>query len=133
MKWLPALFKSKAPTIERQNYEVQIRQAEALTSLAKGVNSIAAFLSSGALAQVLGQYSRSQIAKDIFGGLAAHGGRDALDARFIKQNATEIIAAIEAVFDKAAEKAQAVAKGETFDPELKDAEKDYLKWKSENS
>ena len=132
MNWLPKLFKSTTPTIvQEKNYEIQVQQTQALSVIADSLKNLSTFLSGEGATRLLGEYAKSQIVKDIFGGLAAHDGRNALDARFIKQNATDVIHAIEAVFDKARERGEAKTKGEV-DPELHDAESDYLKWKDNN-
>jgi len=106
---------SKNLTIEQKNQEVAIRQTEALTSLAKGVNDIATFLTSGGLTEILSGYARSQAVKDILGGLAARDGRQSLDARVLKQNAIEITHAVEAVFRKYQE---VLTDKELRDPEI---------------
>ncbi len=131
MSWLPQIFKSSAPVVQ-SGREVEIAQTKAVQELASGVTQIAEFLSGGGLSKVLGEYSKSQIAKDILGGLAAHSGREALDARFIQQNALEIIHTIESVFDKAKERGEALARGEVRDSELKNAESEFLEWKDVN-
>lgn len=111
---------------EHEKHEIAVKQTEALQTLAQAVQTISQFLSTGGLTAVLSGYARSQAVKDILGGLAAHDGRNALDARVLGQNAIEIVEQVEKVFDKYAERlAQA-----NRDPEIKDAESDYLKWRS---
>lgn len=127
----PEVIECSAPSVAEAR-EVVVAQTKAVQELAKGVTQIAEFLSGGGLSKVLGEYSKSQIAKDILGGLASHEGRAALDARFIQQNALEIIHTIESVFDKAKERGEALARGEVRDSELKDAEAEFLKWKDVN-
>ena len=51
-----------------------------------------------------------------------------LDSRTMGQNALEIVKIIETIFDKAKEKEEALARGEKFDPELKNAESDFEQW-----
>lgn len=114
---------------EPRDLAVQEKNAEALTLLAKGVNEIASFVTGGGLVQLLSGYARSQSVKDILGGLAAHSGRQALDARVLRQNALEIVTAIEKVFEAYEGK---LKDKEVTDPEIKDAEADYLKWKEQN-
>lgn len=127
MKFLPSLFKKKEVLVAKEN-EVAVAQTQALDKLASSVCSIAEFLNNGGLQKTLGEYAKAQIAKDIMGGLAAHDGRNALDARFIKQNAVEIIHTIEAVFDKAKERADEKRRGVERDREVHDAESEFKKW-----
>lgn len=108
--------------------EIALKQTEALTSLAQGVNAIANFLTNGGLGEILSGYARSQSVKDILGGLAAHDGRGSLDARVLGQNAIEIVHAVEAVFEKYQEKLAAKARGEVRDSELHDNEKAFVEW-----
>lgn len=106
-------------------HELQIKQAQALTTLAEGVSSIAAFLTGGGLPSLLSGYARSQAVKDILGGLASHDGRNALDARTMGQNALEIVAQVETVFAKYEEK---LKDKEKRDPELYDIEVNFKDW-----
>lgn len=92
--------KSELSLVETTKHELEVRQTEAIEVLGAGIQQIANFLVGGGLAEMLSGYARSQSVKDILGGLASHGGRAALDARFIKQNALEITEAVEAVFRK---------------------------------
>lgn len=120
--------KRKELVVEREKTEVQIKQAQALTTLAEGVRDIATFLNGGGLSSLLSQHARSQIAQGILGGLASHDGRDALDARTMGQNALEINYLIEALFSKAEEKQRQKEKAEPTDPELHNAEADFEQW-----
>lgn len=129
---LPFLKKkdTSPAVVDSVSYELQKQQTQALTTLAESTKAIASFLSSGGLTSLVSDYSKSQIAKSILGGLASHAGRDALDARTMGQNALEIVKVIEAVFDKAKEKQEALARGEQFDPEIKNAEAEFEQWRS---
>lgn len=119
----------KQQEIVTQN-EVQTKQTEALIVLGNAVQSIANFLTSGGLTNVLSGYARSQAVKDILGGLATHDGRDSLDGRVLKQNALEIVTAVEAVFEKYQEKLSAKGKE---DPEIKDSQlTEFEEWKKKN-
>lgn len=100
---------------EKNNRE--IRQTEALATLAKAATDIANFLTSGGVSTLLSNYAKTQIAKDILGGLAAHDGRKALDAQTIKQNAIEIATIVEQTFSQLKEKTAAVNR----DPEVHEA------------
>lgn len=85
---------------EVQSHEIQLKQTQALTALAEGVNALAAFVTGGGLSQLLSGYARTQSVQAILGGLASHDGRNSLDARVLGQNAIEIVEQIEKVFDK---------------------------------
>lgn len=89
---------------EQQNHDLILQQAQALTVLATATKQISDFLVGGGLSAMLSGYARSQAVKDILGGLAAHDGRNSLDARVLGQNALEITEAVEAVFKKYAER-----------------------------
>lgn len=108
-----------------QKNEIEVKQTEALTTLAEGVKALATFVSGGGLQALLNGYAKSQAVKDILGGLAAHDGRNALDARVLGQNAIDIVHQIEAVFDKYAE---SLASKAERDPEVKDGENEFKKW-----
>jgi hypothetical protein len=112
--------------------EVAIAQTQALTSLATSFNAIAVFITNGGLAEVLNEVAKSKAAGDILGGLAAHDGRNSLDARVLKQNALEITHAIEHAHDKFAEIAAAKKRGEERDPDIHDAEADLKRWEERN-
>lgn len=101
------------------------KETEALTVLANSMNAIANFVTQGGLTQVLSGYARSQAVKEILGGLAAHDGREALDARVLKQNAVEIVQQVEAVFDKYKEK---VMDKTPQDPDIHDGEAQFKAW-----
>lgn len=118
-------------TVAKGSTDILVQQTEALTTLAEGVKAIAGFLQGGGLAQILSGYARSQAVKDILGGLATHDGRNALDARVLQQNATEIVAQVEAVFAKYQEKLEEGAAGEERDPEVKDSENAFKIWLDE--
>jgi hypothetical protein len=92
--------KSLATPVEVTKHEIEVQQTKALTSLAEGVNAIAAFITGGGMSELLSGYARTQAVQSILGGLASHDGRNALDARVLGQNAVEIVEQIEKVFDK---------------------------------
>ncbi|OQB10454.1 MAG: hypothetical protein BWY21_00375 [Parcubacteria group bacterium ADurb.Bin216] len=114
--------------VVKEQHALQVRQTEALTTLAEGVKAIAEFLSGGGLNAVLSGYARSQAVQSILGGLATNSGRNALDARVLGQNAIEIVEQVEAVFGKYKERLE---EREQRDPELKDGESDFNKWLKE--
>lgn len=111
--------------IAKEKHEIEIKRTEALESIGAALQGISTFLTGGGLASLLSGYARSQSVKDILGGLAAHDGRNALDARVLGQNAVEIVEQVEKVFAKYEERL--AEKGR--DPEIKDAESDYTKWR----
>lgn len=115
--------------VAQTSNELQVKQTEALTVLAAGVQTIATFLTNGGLTSLLSGYARSQAVKDILGGLATHDGRNALDARVLGQNAVEIVHAVEAVFEKYQER---LSSKEVRDPEVHDAEKDLKEWQEKH-
>lgn len=115
-----ALISSNRQELElpgESKHELTVRNIEALEDLADGVCAISNFICNGGLTQVLSGYARTQAVKDILGGLAAHDGRKALDARVLPQNALEIVEQVEAVFRKYTERAQESNR----DPEIKRA------------
>ena len=134
MKWLPTLFKT-LPIARQDENEVTIReeQTKALASISQSLGALSNFISGGGLSSLLNGYAKSQAVKEILGGLAAHDGRNALDARVLTQNALEITTQIEKVFDKYHETLKAKASGEVRDSHIHDAEAAYLKWKVKES
>lgn len=106
----------EASIIESKSHELQLKQTEALTSLAESVKVLTDFLAKGGLQHTLSGLARANIAQGILGGLAAKDGRDSLDARVIKQNALEITEIIDQVFDKVGER----LKDKNRDPEIKE-------------
>lgn len=120
------LSRRQEKPLEVNELSLKIRETEALETLAEGVNTIATFLSSGGLGGALSLYARSQSIQSILGGLAAHGGRDALDARTMGQDALEITEKIEKVFDKLQERLENKMKR---DPDIHNSESDYQEWK----
>jgi hypothetical protein len=132
MKWLPSLRrKSEIAEIRTENEKaIQIQQTKDLHTLASSVQSIANFLCDGSLTTVLSGYARSQAVKEILGGLAAHDGRNALDARVLGQNAIEIVSQVEKVFAKYQETIDAKNKGEQRDEEVKDGESAFKHWQN---
>ena len=111
--------------LKERELALKEKETEALTVLASSVNALASFVTQGGLTQVLSGYARSQAVKEILGGLAAHDGRDALDARVLKQNAVEIVSQVEAVFDKYKEK---VMDKSPQDPDIHDGEATFKAW-----
>ena len=133
MRWLPVLSKSNSPVIKNEvqpsSGELVVQeQTKALVSIGESLKSLSDFVSKGGLTELLKGYSQTQIVQGVLQGLAAHDGRNSLDARYLQQNALEIVHAIEAVFDKAKERAES-AKKEKFDTEIKNAENDFELWK----
>lgn len=104
--------------VEKPGNEIQARQVEALQTLATSVNTIATFLTNGGLQRVVADHARGSIMQAVFGGLAAHDGRKALDARTIQQNSLEIVECIEQVFAKMNER----MKDKNRDPEIHEPE-----------
>ena len=119
--------------VEQKKYELEVKQAESLSLLAKGVNDLAAFVTGGGLSQMLRGYAQSQTVSDILGGLAAHDGRNALDARVLGQNAIEIVTQVTAVWDKFQERMAEKESGEPRDPNIVNSENDFQKWVAERS
>lgn len=101
-----------APT----KHEIEIKQTEALTTLAKGIGEISTFLTGGGLQAIINAQTKGSIMQSILGGLASHDGRKALDAQTIKQNSLEIVEMIESVFNKMHERLQ----DKNRDPEIKE-------------
>lgn len=90
--------------VKEKQYELEVKQAEALSTLASSVKELSQFLTQGGLTTLLSSYSKSLSVNQMLGGLAANMGRKSLDAQTIKQNALEITECIEAVFEKYAER-----------------------------
>lgn len=107
--YFPEVDKSNAPLVSSE---------DALIVLASATDQIANFLTGGGLIKVLNGYARTQAVKEMLGGLTTHDGRQALDARTLKQNAVEIVEAIEQVFSKYQER---LSSKEPRDPEIHDA------------
>lgn len=91
---------------ETADHELQIRQTEALSTLAQGVKELSDFVTQGGLQAALAAHTKGQIIQAILGGLAAKDGRASLDARTIKQNSLEVVEVIEQVFSKMHERLQ---------------------------
>lgn len=109
--------------------ELETQKSKALLSISESLATIANFLSSNALPDILSAYARTNCVGGILNGLASHAGRNSLDARTLNQNALEIVEQVEAVFDKFAERLKAKSKR---DPDLHDAETDYLAFKKQS-
>lgn len=106
---------------------VQQEQTKALSKIAESLGALSTFLTTGGLQTILQGYSKANAVQGFFQGLASHDGRGALDARVIKQNALEIVAAIEAAHDKFAEVLKKKKEG-PVDPELHDGEEMFREW-----
>lgn len=133
MRWLPLLSNSNSPRLKDEvkpnSSELVVQeQTKALSTIAESLKTLSTFVSGGGLTDLMRAYSQSQIAQGVLQGLASHDGRNALDARYLQQNALEIVHAIEAVFNKAKERTEA-ASNEKLDTEIKDAENAYQAWK----
>lgn len=99
-----------------ENYKLEVQQTQTLTQLAEGVTSIATFLNGGGLMQLVQLKMAGDIMASITGGLAAKDGRNALDARTIKQNSLEVVELIMTMFNKMGER----LKDQARDPEIKE-------------
>lgn len=131
MSDLPILKQLSENEVVQVKYELEAKQTEALTSLAKAVTDISTFISGGGLNKLLSGVARGNAVSSMLGGLTTHAGRNGLDARTLKQNAVEVVEQIEAVFSKFEERLAAKNKGEQRDPELKDPPTDentYTEW-----
>ena len=133
MRWLPILSKSNSPVLKNKvepssNELVVQEQTKALASIGESLKSLSDFVSKGGLTELLKGYSQTQIVQGVLQGLAAHDGRNSLDARYLQQNALEIVHAIEAVLDKAKERTEARSE-EKLDTGIKNAEDDFQTWK----
>ena len=106
------IVKLNKEVVTNDSRDIAVKQAQALEVLAKATNEIASFITGSGLSSLLSGYARSQAVKDILGGLAAHDGRNSLDARVLGQNALEITEAVEAVFMKYAERMAEKERGE---------------------
>lgn len=129
--WLPLLSKRNSPKLKNEvepssSELVVAEQTKALTTISESLKQLSDFVSKGGLTELVKGYTQTQIAQGVLQGLASHDGRNALDARFIKQNALEIVHAIEAVFDKAKERNETK---DSLDSEIKNAEDAYSVWK----
>jgi len=93
------------------------QQTEALCSLANSFNQIASFITGGGLGSLVSGYAKAQSVQSILGGLAAHDGRNGLDARVLGQNAIEIAEQIMQVFNKMADR-EAEQRVAPRDPEI---------------
>lgn len=116
---------------KRAAIELQTKQTQALETLAQSTAVIAKFLEGGGLTSVLQGYSKGLAINGILQGLVQSQGRGGLDARFINQNAVDAYHAIDKAYDafasRLAEKAEA-----NLDPEIHNAEAEYLKFKARN-
>lgn len=85
-------------SINSTDKEIAIANTQALAVAAKALNQISNFIACGGFSNLLQGYARSQSVTSILGGLAAHDGRNSLDARVLDQNALEMPYAIEKIF-----------------------------------
>lgn len=113
-------LKNGPVTLIAEEQSLRLKEAEALVTLSQAVKSLTAFVTEGGLQAVVAAHTKGSIISQILGGLAAKDGRNALDARVIKQNAIEIAESVVQVFSKMHERMQDSER----DPEIKDAEKD---------
>lgn len=114
--YTPVAAENLNAVVKSDKHEIEIKQTEALTSLAKGINDIAAFVTQGGLQAAMSAHTKGALLQGIFNGLASHGGRNSLDARTIKQNALEAVELVMAAFDKMHERIQ----DKNRDPEIKE-------------
>lgn len=89
---------SQRPTVSLSRLEE--RQVAAQEQTAQALTSIATFLSGVTLKDILQHQAVNGAVHQILGGLAAKDGRNALDARTMKQNAVDIAYLIEQVLGK---------------------------------
>lgn len=127
-KQLQATKEREVTACELDAQAIAIRQSASLEVLSNALRDIATFITQGGLTEVLSGFQRSAGANAILGGLAAHDGRDALDARVLGQNAIEINKQVEKVFDKFHEALESRRRGEIHDPEIHDGESDFAAW-----
>lgn len=133
--WSPELIplNQQAVALQNQSNEIAIkeREVQALETLASSISRISQFINGPGLGSALSLYARTNSISGILSGLAAHDGRNALDARVLGQNSIEIVEQISLAFDKLQEKLEAKMKGEIRDPDIHDPEVDYKKWKEQ--
>jgi hypothetical protein len=96
----------------------------ALTNIGEGMKAIAHFLGGTTLPEVAESVAIMASVKQIFGGLAAHSGRNALDASLMKQNAIDTTHMITAAFDHLRKHTEELRNGER-DSHIVDAEEDF--------
>lgn len=119
---LPAIHSSALPA-KLSTKELVVMQTQALAKMSQAFQEIASFFSSG-LPQVLHGYSKAQAVSAILNGLVNSGGRAGLDPKMVKQNSIETVHAVEAFYEQYKKTMEDRAGG--YDPELKDAEKDFI-------
>jgi len=137
MSWLPILQNRSAVTVKEQE-RPDSGQLVVMQEVSQALTTIATWLTSpDGLSKLLAQHveatARTGAIKEILGGLAAHDGRNALDARVMTQNAVEVFHHVEAMMDKMKEGLKAKNSETTRDPELHDGESDYQKWKEKQN
>lgn len=86
------------------------RQVLAAEQTANALTLIASFLQQGGLDRAVNTLVKGNGIAGILSGLAHHDGRNALDARMLKQNALEIVEQLELVFNKYNERLSSQAK-----------------------
>lgn len=121
------LHKQTRDLLKVRDAEAPVAVEPVQTSLAKLASStevIANFIAGGGLVQVMQGYARAQSVSSILNGLVAKEGRAGLDPRVMKQNAIETAQMVETFFDVYSKKLKDLASGQ-YDPELKDADKDF--------
>lgn len=101
---------------------LRAQEVEALTVAAHSLSAIAQALCllPKSLERCVNILVKGQGVNAILGGLAQHDGRNALDARTMKQNALEIVEQMELVFKKYNER---MASTELRNPDIVDGEK----------
>lgn len=113
-------------------------QLIAIKEVGQALTTIATWLTSpDGLAKLMSQHveatARTGAIKEILGGLAAHDGRNALDARVVAQNAVDVFHHVEAMMDKMKEGLKEKHSDTPREAELHDGEADYVKWKEKQN
>lgn len=114
------------PTQDLTPIEIKEQEVKALTVLAESTKEIATFITGGGLAKMLTGMARTNGINGVVTALVQHGGRQALDARTIKQDAIDAVTRIEEAFKYYQEHIAAKR-----DPEIKDPEVDFREWLGE--
>ena len=121
---LPSTRTDTAPVVAPAAEE----QAKALTSISKSLSQLTNFITTGGLTELLAAQATHNAISGVMQGLAAHDGRQALDARVMAQNGLEIAKHIDAAVETALRLKKEKEKGD-HDPEIHDAEADFKKFK----
>lgn len=114
----PVAAENLAAVVKGTSHELTTRQTQAMETLAQSFKSLSDFFTQGGLQAALSAHTKGAIIAEIFGGLAAKDGRNALDARTIKQNSLETVELVLSVFEKMSERLQE----KNRDPEIKPAD-----------